>query len=169
MALLLIAFVAVGLNPGPEMLSTQVNYIFAIIFALAFSQILASGICWAMIKPAAHVCFFPFYILVPLIVGLTFLSAYAAHFTMEDILALLALSLFGYLMKITGWPRAPVVLGFVLGDKVELYLWLSVARYDMDWVFRPVVLVLGTLIAVTLLYPMWRARQNSLTTQVSTG
>ncbi|MEE8517230.1 MAG: tripartite tricarboxylate transporter permease [Alphaproteobacteria bacterium] len=169
MALLLIAFVAVGLNPGPEMLSTQVNYIFAIIFALAFSQILASGICWAMIKPAAHVCFFPFYILVPLIVGLTFLSAYAAHFTMEDILALLALSLFGYLMKITGWPRAPVVLGFVLGDKVELYLWLSVARYDMDWVFRPGVLVLGTLIAVTLLYPMWRARQSRLTTQVSAG
>ena len=169
MALLLIAFVAVGLNPGPEMLSSQLHYVYAIIFALAFPQVLASVICCAMIKPAAYVCFFPFYILVPIIVGLTFLSAYAAHFTMEDILALLALSLFGYLMKMNGWPRAPVVLGFVLGDKVELYLWLSVARYDMEWVWRPGVLVLGTLIAVTLLFPVWNARRSRLATQASTG
>ncbi len=169
MALLLIAFVAVGLNPGPEMLTSQIHYVYAIIFALAFSQILASGICWAMIKPAAHVCFFPFYFLVPIIVSLTFLSAFSAHFSMIDIFALLALSMFGYLMKLHGWPRAPVVLGFVLGDKVELYLWLSVARYDMEWVFRPGVLILGTLVAVTLLYPVWRARRISLKNQIETG
>ena len=160
MALLLIAFVAVGLQPGPEMLSGQLNYIYAIIFALAFSQIIASLICWAMIKPAAYVCFFPFYVLVPFIVALTFLSAFSAHFSMYDIITLLFLSLFGYLLKVTGWPRAPVVLGFVLGEKVELYLWLSVARYDMEWVWRPGVLILAALVLFTLLWPVWNAFQE---------
>ncbi|MCZ6848479.1 MAG: tripartite tricarboxylate transporter permease [Alphaproteobacteria bacterium] len=159
MALLLIAFMSFGLNPGPDMISdpAQLYFVYAIIAALALSQILASGICWAMIKPAARICFFPFYVLVPVIVALTFLSAFSAHFSILDIVALLGLSLFGYFMKVAGWPRAPVVLGFVLGDKVELYLWLSVARYDMGWIWRPGVLALGTLIAFTLLWPMWKA------------
>ncbi|TDI67077.1 MAG: hypothetical protein E2O90_03630 [Alphaproteobacteria bacterium] len=162
MALLLIAFVAVGLNPGPAMLEGQLHFIMIIIIALVLSQILASGICWAMVKPAAYICFFPFYVLVPIIVGLTFLSAFAAHFSILDIVALLGLSLFGYLLKVTGWPRAPIILGFVLGEKVELYLWLSVARYDMEWIWRPGVLILGTLIAFTLLWPIWKARRAAL-------
>jgi len=167
MALLLIAFVGVGLNPGPEMLEGELHYIMMIVVALVLSQILASGICWAMVKPAAYVCFFPFYILVPLIVGLTFLSAFAAHFSIIDIFALLILSLFGYLMKVTGWPRAPIVLGFVLGQKVELYLWLSVARYDMDWIWRPGVMILGALVAFTLLWPVWKARRAALAPQAA--
>jgi TctA family transporter len=157
MALLLIAFAGVGMNPGPEMLESEVHYIYMIIWALVLSQILASIICWAMVKPAAKVCFFPFYVLVPIIVALTFLSAFSAHFSMADIVSLLLLSLFGYLMKITGWPRAPVVLGFVLGQKVELYLWLSVARYDMDWIWRPGVLIIGLIVASTLVWPFWNA------------
>jgi TctA family transporter len=167
MALLLIAFVAVGLNPGPGMLQGELHYIMIIILALVLSQILASGICWAMVKPAAYVCFFPFYVLVPIIVPLTFLSAFAAHFSIIDIYALLGLSLFGYLMKVTGWPRAPIVLGFVLGEKVELYLWLSVARYDMEWIWRPGVLILGSLIAFTLLWPMYKARKAALAPQAA--
>lgn len=167
MALLLIAFVGVGLNPGPEMLEGELHYIMMIVVALVLSQILASGICWAMIKPAAYVCFFPFFILVPLIVGLTFLSAFSAHFSILDIFALLILSLFGYLMKVTGWPRAPIVLGFVLGQKVELYLWLSVARYDMDWVWRPGVMILGALVALTLLWPLWKARRAAPAAQAA--
>jgi putative tricarboxylic transport membrane protein len=169
MALLLIAFVAVGLNPGPGMLEGELHYIMMIIIALVFSQILASCICWAMVKPAARVCFFPFYVLVPIIVALTFLSAFSAHFSILDIITLLALSLIGYFMKITGWPRAPIVLGFVLGEKVELYLWLSVARYDMDWVWRPGVMILITLVLGTLLLPVWKTYQAKRVANAAAG
>jgi putative tricarboxylic transport membrane protein len=155
-ALLLVAFVAVGLRPGPDMIVQQLDYIFAILWALIFSQILASAVCWALIKPAAKICLFPFFVLVPTIVALSFLSAFAATFSFADIITLMALSLFGYLMKANGWPRAPLVLGFILGTKMELYLWLSVARYDMEWVWRPGVILLGLLILGTYLYPVLR-------------
>ncbi len=155
MALLIIAFVGVGMNPGPDMLTSEIHYIYMIIWALVLSQILASVICWAMVKPAAKVCFLPFYALVPIILALTILSAFSAHFSMMDIVAVLVLSAFGYIMKVTGWPRAPVVLGFVLGQKVELYLWLSVARYDMNWITRPGVLIIGAIVAATLVWPFW--------------
>jgi putative tricarboxylic transport membrane protein len=155
-ALLLVGFVAVGLNPGPDMLNTQLDSIFVVLWALVFSQILASILCWSMIKPAAKACFLPFYILVPVIVALAFLSGFAANFAFADIIALLLLSIFGYLMKANGWPRAPFVLGFILGPKMELYLWLSISRYDMEWIWHPGVILLFGLIATTVLYPLFR-------------
>ena len=81
----------------------------------------------------------------------------AANFDIGDLVALLALSALGYSLKIFGWPRAPVVLGFVLGRKMELYLWLSVARYGMEWVLRPGVIILFLLVLGTLAYPMVKA------------
>lgn len=155
-ALLLVGFVAVGLKPGPDMVTQQLDYIFAIIWALVFAQVLASIVCWTLIKPAAKICNFPFYVLVPIIVALTFLSAYAATFTMGDLITVMVLSVVGYLMKVNGWPRAPLVLGCILGGKMELYLWLSVARYDMEWLWRPGVLILGALILSTFVYPALR-------------
>lgn len=161
MALLLIAFMVVGLRPGPEMLTDQLHFVFAIIWALVFSQIMASSVCWALVKPAAKICSLPFNILVPMIVALAFLSAFAAHFEMADLITLMALSVLGYLMKFFGWPRAPVVLGFVLGRKMELYLWLAVARYGVEWMTRPGVLVLFLLISGTLLMPIIQKRRRT--------
>jgi len=161
MALLLIAFMVVGLRPGPEMLTDQLHFVFAIIWALVLSQIMASSVCWALVKPAAKICSLPFNILVPMIVALAFLSAFAAHFEMADLITLMALSVLGYLMKFFGWPRAPVVLGFVLGRKMELYLWLAVARYGVEWMTRPGVLVLFLLIAGTLIMPIIQKRRGT--------
>ena len=161
MALLLIAFMVVGLRPGPEMLTDQLHFVFAIIWALVLSQIMASSVCWALVKPAAKICSLPFNILVPMIVALAFLSAFAAHFEMADLITLMALSVLGYLMKSFGWPRAPVVLGFVLGRKMELYLWLAVARYGVEWMTRPGVLVLFLLIAGTLIMPIIQKRRGT--------
>ena len=155
-ALLLIGFVAVGLKPGPDIINTQLDSVFAIIWALVLSQVLASILCWVFIKPAAQICVLSFHILVPLIVALSLLSAFAANFAIEDIFTLLALSVMGFIMKKYGWPRAPFVLGVILGPKMELYLWLSVARYDMGWLLHPGVIALGLLIIGTFAYPVWR-------------
>ncbi|MFM2130051.1 MAG: hypothetical protein RL477_1597 [Pseudomonadota bacterium] len=155
-ALLLIGFVAVGLKPGPDIINSQLNFVFVIIWALVFSQVLASILCWMFIKPAAQICVLSFHILVPLIVALSLLSAFAANFAIQDIFTLLALSVLGFIMKKYGWPRAPFVLGVILGTKMELYLWLSIARYDMGWLLHPGVVLLGLLIFATFAYPVWR-------------
>lgn len=155
-ALLLVGFVAVGLTPGPDMITTQLDSIFIVLGALVLSQILASMVCWAMIKPASKACFLPFFVLVPVIVALAILSGYAANFVYEDIIALLVLSIFGYFMKINSWPRAPFILGFILGPKMELYLWLSISRYDMEWMTHTGVILLFAMIVATLLFPAYR-------------
>jgi TctA family transporter len=67
---------------------------------------------------------------------------------------------FGYLMVAGGWPRAPFVLGLVLGKIVENYLYISVARYEFAWLTRPIVLVLMALAVAAILYPLIVARRS---------
>jgi hypothetical protein len=44
-------------------------------------------------------------------------------------------------MKQFKWPRPPLILGLVLGDIIERYMFISVERYGLEWLKRPVVIV----------------------------
>jgi putative tricarboxylic transport membrane protein len=161
-ALILTALIAVGINPGPEMLTTQLNLTFAVVWTLTIANIIAVAICLAFIKPISRMCFMPFYSLVPLILVFVFIGAFAANRSNIDLIALLGFSFLGFLMRRHGWPRSPLVLGMVLGDKMENYLWLSYGRFGFEWLSRPGVIILAGLLALSLCYPMfqeWRGRK----------
>lgn len=159
-ALVLVAFTAVGIQPGPDMLTKQLDLTFAVIWTLAISNIIAVALCMALARPLAKACFVPFYTLVPPIVVFVFVGAFAANFASYDLLALLFFSFLGFLMRRHGWPRPPLILGLVLGKKMELYLWLSVARFGLEWLLRPGVLALFALVAASFLYPVLMERWN---------
>jgi len=59
-----------------------------------------------------------------------------------------------------GWPRAPLVLGFVLGKLAETYLFISVARYGYSWVTQPLVLVLMVITALVIVFPYIQERRR---------
>jgi TctA family transporter len=164
-ALILTALIAVGLNPGPEMLTTQLNLTFAVVWTLTIANIIAVAICLAFIKPISRMCFMPFFSLVPMILVFVFIGAFAANRSLIDLVALLGFSSLGFIMRRHGWPRSPLVLGMVLGDKMENYLWLSYGRFGFEWLTRPGVMILTLLLLLSLLYPVlqnWRERQKAL-------
>jgi TctA family transporter len=70
-------------------------------------------------------------------------------------------STLGFFMRRYGWPRAPLVLGMVLGDKMELYLWLSYTRYGLEWLMRPMVIVLIVLLIASVVYPILTSRKRN--------
>lgn len=161
-ALILTALIAVGINPGPEMLTTQLNLTFAVVWTLTIANIIAVAICLAFIKPISRMCFMPFYSLVPMILVFVFIGAFAANRSSIDLIALLGFSFLGFVMRRHGWPRSPLVLGLVLGDKMENYLWLSYGRFGFEWLARPGVLILAALLVISLLYPAlqsWREQK----------
>ena len=159
-ALILTAFVAVGIHPGPDMLSSQLNLTFAVIWTLVLANVIAVVLCMALVKPLAKACFLPFYTIVPVIAVFVFIGAFAANYSGYDLITLLVLSLLGFMMKRHGWPRPPLILGVVLGKKMETYLWLSYARYGMRWLERPAVLILLLFVIVSLVYPMFREHRG---------
>jgi TctA family transporter len=87
-----------------------------------------------------------------------FIGAFAANFNSYDLVVLLVLSLLGFFMRRYGWPRAPLLLGVGLGNKMEMYLWLSYGRFGMEWLLRPWVIVLLIVVFASLVYPAVKDR-----------
>jgi len=99
-------------------------------------------------------------LLIPVILVLIFIGSYTSNNDYGDILVMLGFGVVGYLMVVGGWPRAPFVLGLVLGKIAENYLYISVARYGADWLTRPIVLVLIAMAVAVVLYPLIQARRS---------
>ena len=77
-----------------------------------------------------------------------------------DLISLLGLGLLGWFMKRTGWPRPPVLIGFVLGTIAEKYLWISVLRYGLAWLGRPLVILIGVFTIFSILMGLrWQRRK----------
>jgi hypothetical protein len=77
---------------------------------------------------------------------------------------LVAFGLLGWIMKQHGWARAPLILGFILGKLIEKYLFISVGRYQFEWLQRPGVIAIFAITVLVLasplftgLYRMWKS------------
>jgi TctA family transporter len=160
-AIILIAFLAVGIQPGPRMLTDQLPFVFEMVWILVIANMIATGLCLALGRPMARIAFMPYYVVAPMVIVLCFMAAFAAHFSWNDLLMMLAITVLGYFMKRFDWPRPPLLIGVVLGDKMEKYLWLSTARYGASWLLKPSVIILLLLLILTVVVmPFWRARQR---------
>lgn len=150
MALLLGAFLMHGLIPGPEMLTTNLDITYGIIWSLALANILGAGLCLIFADQFAKVALIRFGLLVPVITVVVFLGAYQGSASWGDIIVLLAVGAIGWVMKQLDWPRPPLLLGFVLGEIFERYLWISVTTSMSTsesgsawaWITRPLVIFL---------------------------
>ena len=85
--------------------------------------------------------------------GIVYIGAFEASRQWGDLFTLLFFGLVGWIMKQCKWPRPPLILGVVLGDTIERYMFISVERYGMSWLLRPVVAVLFLMAIVGLVRP----------------
>ena len=67
--------------------------------------------------------------------------------------SLLFFGVFAWGMKHFKWPRPPLVLGFILGGILERYMFISIQRYGVSWMERPVVIILFAMAVLTLVKP----------------
>jgi TctA family transporter len=145
MAILLGAFIMHGIQPGPKLLSEQLDVTYTIVWSLILGNIAGVLICFAFVSQLAKMALIPAGILVPTVMSIVFVGAYQATRDIGDIIVLLAFSVLGWVMKRFDWARAPVLLGLVLGGLVEQYLFISTSRYGFDWLERPGVLAIFSL------------------------
>src|SRR5262245_61957814 len=158
MAILLGGFVLLGLVPGPDMLSKHLSVTYSMVWTIVIANVVTVVICFAFLDQLARLTTVRGGILIPLILVLVFVGSYTSNNHYGDIVVTLVFGAIGYFMVLAGWPRAPFVLGLVLGKITENYLYISVARYEAAWLTRPVVLILVAIAVAVILYPMFQAR-----------
>jgi putative tricarboxylic transport membrane protein len=107
-------------------------------------------------------------VLAAFIVVLSVIGAYGVRYNIFDVYVCLVFGVIGWVMKRTGFPTAPLVLGVILGPLAERYFMTSLANYGQDWtvfVTRPIsgtILFLALLFALWSLYPTIRSVAGSL-------
>lgn len=156
MAILLGAFAIQGLTPGPEMLTTQLHITFSLVWTLVIANVLGAGLLMIWANQLARVSFIKGHLIIPSVVLFVFMGAWMASSHMGDWMTLMAFGVVGYLMKESGLPRPPLILGFILGPIMENALFITNQAYGaVDWLLRPVCVVIVLIILGTVIYSLW--------------
>jgi putative tricarboxylic transport membrane protein len=166
-AVLLSAFLIVGLNPGPEMLTTNLDVTFSMVWITVISNFIAVAVAFAFLKPLTKLTLISGPLLVPFLLLLLALGAYTASNSYGDVLVMLAAAAVGVACLRWDWPRVPFLLAVVLGAIAERYLFLSYSLFGWSWLTRPIVIGVFTVLALVLLAPLVRrARGRSMPERV---
>lgn len=164
MAILLGAFIVQGLVPGPEMLMPEpkghLTLTFSFVWTIVVSNIITVAFCLLFLNQLVKVTFIRGGLLIPLILFLVYLGAFAEKNAFADLFLLLIFGGLGYAMYRLKWPRPPLILGVVLGPLAENRLFLSVQRYDLAWLLRPGVLVLIAMILAMICYTLFKGKSR---------
>jgi len=153
-AILLGAFLIHGLVPGPDMLHKNLDITYAMVWSVALANILGAGLCYAFSPQFARLATLRYTLILPAVLSVVYIGAFEASRNWGDLFALLLFGVLGWVMKQFKWPRPPLVLGLVLGDSIERYMFISIERYGFTWLWRPVVAVLLIMAIVGLVRPL---------------
>jgi putative tricarboxylic transport membrane protein len=164
-AILLGGFTLLGLQAGPSMVRGEgLSVSLAMVWTLALANIVGTAICFSLVKPVARLTLVRAQVLMPFLIVIIVYAAYLSSRSWGDIAALLAISALAWLMKQVGWPRPPMLIGFVLAEPAERYLSISYNRFGYGFAARPGVIIVAALIVAIIGSGVWRQRNQRLKT-----
>ncbi len=165
MAILLGAFIIQGLVPGPDMLTPEAKgghlaLTFSFVWTIVIANLVTVAICFLFLNQLAKVTQVRGSLLIPPVLLLIYLGAFAEKNAFEDLLLVLFFGVLGWVMEKLHWPRPPLILGLVLGPLAENRLFLATDNYGLEWLARPWVLVLIALTLAGALYPLLKSKSR---------
>ena len=162
MAILLGAFVALGIQPGPQLVAHGSVLVWTLIWTLALANIFAVVVLFASAPWFSRLVLIRTGLLIPFIVVLSLLGSYLAGGAWQNFIVLLGLGAIGYFLKKNGWPRPPFVVGIVLGPIAENSLHKAMSLWGPAFLLRPLSLALLALIMTTIILNVVRFRRRKV-------
>jgi len=157
MAILLGAFILHGLQPGPELLRSHMDLIYALLFGIIISQVVTSGLGLAVAPWLARLSLLPNRWIAPFVLLLVFVGTYMVRSNILDVAMAIAAGIFGYLLRRYGFPLITIAIGYILGPLAEKSWIQSMQISDGElsiFVTEPISLILLLAALATLLVPM---------------
>lgn len=159
-ALVMAGLIIHGMEPGPQLFASHATTVYGYMLALLLASLaivpLGGSIGTAVF---AQVLRLPELLMMPVIVALTVVGAYASENNMFNVYTAFAFGLVGYAMERLRFPVAPLILALFLSPKIEFNLGVSLTMSRGEWSIlwtRPICLALIALTLLVLLYPLWR-------------
>jgi putative tricarboxylic transport membrane protein len=146
-----------NLNPGPTLFTTNPQNIYAVFMLFIIANIIMIPLGIIMIRAAALVLRAPRASVMPVIVLLCAVGAFATGNNLFAVVTVAAFGVIGFVMERNGYPVAAMVLGIVMGTMVEQAFVTSLIKSDgsiLPFFSRPVAAVLAAMTIAALLWPL---------------
>ena len=156
MAILLGAFMILGVSPGKEMFTQNLNLVFSMVWILVIANIIAVILCLPFAGPLSKITFLRTSVMIPFILVCGILGSYLTTSRISDIIITAIFGLIGYGMKRFDYARGPLILGIVLGKIAENALHISLNLYGLKFIFRPIAFIILVITLGTVLYPAYK-------------
>jgi len=149
-----------NITPGPAMFTEQPDIVWGLIAALLIGNVMLLIMNIPMINIFARMLTIPLWFLVPAIASISAVGVYAVHSTTFDLLLMVGLGVFGYILRKMDFPMSPLILGFVLGGMLEQNLRraLSISNGNLPILWESLICKLLLVLAISVLVvpPVWK-------------
>jgi len=167
-AVLIGAFIIHGIVPGPMMYTTNPKMVSAIFIGMMLSNICLFIVGMTCANYIAKILKIPTQMLNALIIALCVIGTLAVRNSLFDTGVMLVFGIIGYFMSKGGVPKAPLVLGLVLGPIIEenLRRWAVLAEGSYGKAFvnavltNPVTLTMVIAAVVILVLPLFSKKKH---------
>jgi putative tricarboxylic transport membrane protein len=166
-AVMLGALTIHGIQPGPLFISQHPKLAYGIFAAYIVAHFLMLAILFIGVRWFLRIVTVKKSLLFPVILVLCTVGAFALDNTMANVYVLLLFGLIGYGMVKGGLPLAPLILGVILGDQIEINMIRAIMTDSNPWLFvtRPIsggLLLAAVLSAGFALWQHHRHRQKGV-------
>jgi len=157
-AVMLGAMTIHGIQSGPLFVSQNPGLAYGIYGAYILAHPLMLLICMAAMPLMLRLTSVRLAVLAPVIMVLCVMGAYALNNTMASVYVLLIFGVVGYALVKAGFPLAPLILGLILGDQIEINLIRAIMTDDNPWLFltRPISGGLLAAAALSVALAIWQ-------------
>jgi putative tricarboxylic transport membrane protein len=161
-AILLGAFVAQGLRPGPRLFAEQAPLVYGILVAMVLANILFLILAYLFVPLFARVVTIRKSALLPIILILAFAGSYVFRSDPFDLKMMIVFGMVGYVARKLHFDISPLVMAFILGPILESSFAQTLNLADghlLHYVFvdRPIASAIFLLIPVLGCMSLFRA------------
>jgi putative tricarboxylic transport membrane protein len=153
-AVLLGAFMAQGLTPGPMLFEKHAVLVYGIFAMLLVSNVMLLGVGLVAIRWARRITTIPRHVLHPIVLACAFAGSYAVNSSSFDLLVTALAGILGWMMRRASVPVAPMVIAMLCAPGLENALRQSLLLSEnglLIFVERPISAGMLAVVALALL------------------
>ncbi len=173
-AVILGALLVQGVRTGPTLFQSGTGSIaYTFIYGLIIATILMLPVGLLIGRYAyKSIVTIPKAVLVPTVGFMTIIGTYAIRNSISDVIIMICLGIFGWIVSRFGFAASPIVLGLILGPIAEqgfVQSWIiGSATEDLTGMFfgRPISQAIVAFTLLSLLYPIYAARRQAKLSEV---
>ncbi|MEE8366062.1 MAG: tripartite tricarboxylate transporter permease [Gammaproteobacteria bacterium] len=129
-AILLGALIALNVTPGPRLMIDNPEIFWSVIISMYIGNVVLLILNLPLIPYIAKLLLVPRNYLIPFILFFTMMGSYIGQNNSTELLILTGMGIVATIMRFAGFPLAPMLIGFILGQMLEDNFGRAMNLYD---------------------------------------